>query len=1186
MRVLRALGSGIGITIIVTLVLSALLWTLGGYVGIGESRPFDTITGRLVALGVLWLGALFVILLILLLGRGRDNRLAEEITAPPPKAEAVEPEDAAVAEEIADMRARLRTALTRLRKSSRSGRRHLAEMPWYVIIGPPGAGKTTAIVNSGLGFPLAEEMGREALGGVGGTRSCDWWFTDRAVLVDTAGRYTTQDSDESADNAAWLGFLALLRRHRPRQPVNGAVVAISLSDLIMQDETTRKSHAAAVRRRLTELREKLGVRFPVYVLFTKADLIAGFDAFFDGLTKEQREQVWGLTLPLADQPGNAPMERIAAELDALVERLNALLLERMQGESDPERRALIAGFPSQVASLRPVALDFLAECFTATRFEQVPMLRGVYLASGTQEGTPIDRLMMSMARAFGIGRQAMGSGRGAGRSFFLTGLFRDVIFPEAGLVAAEDHVEKRYRWTRAAAIAAALVIAVGVGALWVRSYLGNEDLLSGAGERIALYQTQSNDIPPGPVADTDLPLVLPALDTMRDLAGIGDDTPPEAIRWGLYQGGAVANQAAQSYRAALNTHLLPRLLLRLEDQMQVNVNDPDRLYEALKVYLMLGLIGPMDADAVADWMAEDWEHSYPGVEREPLRADLARHLDALLSQPMVRVALNDDLVQQAQGVLTRLPLAERVYSSIIASPEAAALTPWRLTEVGGPAIARAMTRSSGAELNEGVEGIFTRVGFHGTFLPAALDVATRLRGESWVLGEAAGEQSEAALVRMSRDVLDLYYSEYAARYDQILGDVDVIPFDSLAQAVEVTNILATPATSPIRAVLEGIARETRLTEDPTSPIASADGAAADLAAQAAAAARMGVEQRLLLEAVAKLREQAGQPTAPGAAVEERFDWLHDLVAGGEGQASQLDAVIARLGEVYKELNRLNFAGGVAGPSDEPSVLAAFQQEAARLPGPLPRWAAQIGSGGSDIKADGTRAGINARYQSEVLPFCTQATQGRYPFDRRSETDTSIQDFARLFGPNGLLDTFFQQNLAPIVDTSTRPWSWKQVDGADAGMSPAALTQIQNAVAIREAFFPSGGMGASFEVSPEALDPAAQAVVLEIDGQSVTYRHTDGQPRPSAVRWPGEVGIARVMLAPGKQGSENQLRRDGPWAFFRLLDAVEIRNTNAADRKRMIFNVGGRIAIFEMSSASVRNPFALPALAQFSCPESF
>jgi type VI secretion system protein ImpL len=90
-------------------------------------------------------------------------------------------------------------------------RRNLYELPWYVIIGPPGSGKTTALVNSGLHFPLAAQLGAGAVRGVGGTRNCDWWFTDQAVLLDTAGRYTTQDSHATVDKAAWLGFLDLLK---------------------------------------------------------------------------------------------------------------------------------------------------------------------------------------------------------------------------------------------------------------------------------------------------------------------------------------------------------------------------------------------------------------------------------------------------------------------------------------------------------------------------------------------------------------------------------------------------------------------------------------------------------------------------------------------------------------------------------------------------------------------------------------------------------------------------------------------------------------------------------------------------------------------------------------------------------------------------------------------------------------
>ena len=116
-----------------------------------------------------------------------------------------------------------------------------------------GAGKTTVLVNSGLNFPLAQKFGKEALRGVGGTRNCDWWFTDKAILLDTAGRYTTQDSNARADAAGWGAFLELLRKFRGRQPINGVIVAISASDLMAVDEQEREQHVAAIRERLDEI---------------------------------------------------------------------------------------------------------------------------------------------------------------------------------------------------------------------------------------------------------------------------------------------------------------------------------------------------------------------------------------------------------------------------------------------------------------------------------------------------------------------------------------------------------------------------------------------------------------------------------------------------------------------------------------------------------------------------------------------------------------------------------------------------------------------------------------------------------------------------------------------------------------------------------------------------------------------
>ena len=129
-------------------------------------------------------------------------------------------------DEAQALRTRMTAALDLLKQSSRS-RGYLYEQPWYAIIGPPGAGKTTALLNAGLRFPLADQMGQGAVAGVGGTRLCDWWFTDDAVLIDTAGRYTTQDSDAAVDRAGWDAFLDVLKETRPKQPLNGVIIAIS-----------------------------------------------------------------------------------------------------------------------------------------------------------------------------------------------------------------------------------------------------------------------------------------------------------------------------------------------------------------------------------------------------------------------------------------------------------------------------------------------------------------------------------------------------------------------------------------------------------------------------------------------------------------------------------------------------------------------------------------------------------------------------------------------------------------------------------------------------------------------------------------------------------------------------------------------------------------------------------------------
>ncbi|HSW22315.1 MAG TPA: type VI secretion system membrane subunit TssM, partial [Burkholderiaceae bacterium] len=207
------------------LALMGVIWIIGPLIAIGEARPLDSERARWIAIGIV------LLVTALLIGWGRwsarrgNAQVVQQLVAAPPG-------KAAESADMAAVRERFTGALQVLRNArfgaaagtgfwhqlgQRLGGRYLYQMPWYMIIGAPGTGKTTALRNAGLQFPLAARMGEQAVRGVGGTRNCDWWFTDRAVLIDTAGRFTTQDSDQATDKATWSGFLNLLKRSRPRQ---------------------------------------------------------------------------------------------------------------------------------------------------------------------------------------------------------------------------------------------------------------------------------------------------------------------------------------------------------------------------------------------------------------------------------------------------------------------------------------------------------------------------------------------------------------------------------------------------------------------------------------------------------------------------------------------------------------------------------------------------------------------------------------------------------------------------------------------------------------------------------------------------------------------------------------------------------------------------------------------------------
>lgn len=1157
------------------LLLALVIWFEAPLLSFDGHAPFAAervrwywILGLLLA-WALWFGG--KVLLIKL----ANLRLMESLAAQhKPVGPQAAPESAA---ELAQLTTRMREAMAVLRKLRTGGRGGIYQLPWYMIIGTSRTGKSTALTRSGLKFPLAGSMGTGPVGGTGITAYCDWWFTDEAVLIDTAGRYTTQDDNAQVDQTGWTAFLRLLRRHRRRRPVNGVILAVSVTDLLRHDEAWRAAYVAALRARLKDLHEQLGLRFPVYVLVTKCDLLAGFVEFFDTLSREERGQVWGMTFQ-PEAPSNDPLQppgalaAFPAEFDLLEGRLQSRVLARMQAERDLERRALIYRFPQQFAGIRDVLGTFLGEVFTPNRYEQAALLRGVYFSSGTQEGTPLDRVMSALAASFGVDRQALaphGAGGAAGlegRSYFLTRVLRDVMFPEAELAGINHALERRRRWMQWGALGGAVMLFGLLVAGMIGSYLRNDAYIKDMAVRTADLSRRMAAAGP----------VVPVLDAARALPGgyaDRDHSPPWLMRFGLYQGDKLGEAARIAYRRLLQEALLPRVQGRMEERLRIgNAGDADTLYETLRVYLMLADAGHFDSGAVADWLAWDNPQAQAGLNEEGLRA-LAAHQEALLEglrEGQAVPQVDDDLVAATRLALAQMPLDGRVYAGLKRQLTASGLPEFSAVSAGGAQAASVLVRRSGEPLTRGINGMFTVAG-NARFLEASKAALSSVAAERWVLARQEADAGDP--VAMQQVLLRLYYDDYIAQWEALLADVTVRPFDNMEQGARVANLLG-GADSPLRKFLLAASRETTLGG------AANAGKPAVPPVGAGAARKLGDYTKRLQGVLGTAPAAAGSGAPAMHPVDAHFEALHKLTTG---TPAPLDATLAMLKDVAVYLDAAASAKRSGTPPPPADALARVRLEADGKPEPLAGVLKTLDSGGAGLASGSERERLNALWRAGPATFCRQAVAGRYPIVRSAKVDIPSEDFGKLFAPGGLIDDFFQKNLLSYVDMSGGQWRWRPTAGnATLGIPQSTLDEFQRAARIRDAWFGGGGQLASmrFALRPVSLDPAVTKLTLDIDGQPLSV--TPGAMAAATFQVPSGKGTGQVQLEVAPPGASGAVRRDGPWAWLRMLDAGTVEATPQTERYRVTFDVDGRKAVFEMTASSVVNPFRRGVLEQFRC----
>ena len=1116
--------------------------------------------------------------------RCESDKLGEAMSAQASPALAATPARDQSGAEVKAIRDSMLKAIETIRGSKLgivSGTRALYELPWYMIIGNPAAGKSTAITNSGLQFPFADG---KVLQGVGGTRNCDWFFTTDGILLDTAGRYSVLDEHR----AEWFGFLDLLKKYRRRAPINGILIAVSIAELRGDDPDAGIQLARSLRKRVQDLIERLEVFAPVYVVFTKADLIAGFGEFFARAERGERERVWGATMPYKRKAGSQQMLAFFDHsFDELCAGLKELSVANMSQQRRDRMEPGVFTFPLEFATIRTPLRSFLVTLFEENPFQFKPVFRGYYFTSALQEGVAVSEQSQRLARRFDLSvPEAPALAAGGQSGFFLLKLFRDVIFADKDLVS-QYASRNKVRLTYTAFFAAAVLLGVSLGG-WSWSYLGNRQLVSNVQadlDKVIKLQARRQD----------LQSRLEALEILQDRIEQLDKyraDRPWSLRMGLYQGELLERKLREEYFAGVREVMLKPVVANIEtllsemnahaDQLQAPGASPaapastaaapgrqfqeasavnaEDAYNALKSYLMLADTAHAEPSHLNDQLTRYWrgwlENNRGAMPREQLIHSAERLLTFYLAQigdpswPRIeqKLALVDQARENLRRVVRGMPARERVYADI----RARANTRFPAMTVARMVGEQDQTLVTGSYA---IAGAYTREAWEKFVQEAFRDAATHeLQSADWVLKTAARDDLtlEGSPEQIQKGLTDMYKADYAREWQKFVQGVTIANLNGFDAAVTAMNRLGDPQSSPISKLLTAIHQQTSW-DNPTVMSAELKEAQTGFVNWVKnSVLRRGPSQ-------VNVNVQLEQPRAdrPMGPIGREFAGVGKLVAAKDKDASLMRSYMDALSKLRSRLNQLKNQGD-PGPGARQFMQQTLEGSGSELADALRYVDEQMLTGMSDAQKQSIRpilvrplmqtfavlvgpveTEINKTWLAQVYEPFQQSLADKYPFSPNARVEAGGAEIARFFGPDGLIAKFATGAIGTLVlrrGDVLAPRTW-----ADMGikLSPQTVARFPGWIAPIGA----GGVAASpaaaqtvFQIQPMPA-PGTLEYTVDIDGQQLRYRNTPAQWASMVHPSPQGVPGARITAVAFDGRSVEVFNEPGQFGLKRMIDAA-------------------------------------------------
>lgn len=959
----------------------------------------------------------------------------------------------------------------------------LNHLPWYLFIGNPQSGKSSLLSQSNLSFlptDYLQNLSKEL------DYPHTWHLTKEAILLELSLIDYT-----AIPESFWSKFRKFSRRYHRKVHFNGVVIAIDIAEMISAHIQQKESlQISSLKTTLNQLNHLFSTPIPVYYILTKCDQIYGFHEFFMNLTKEDREQIWGILFPNTHLSTQQLEAHFNNEFNELILKLNERLLLNLDTEQDPQARLIISYFPQQMQVCQQLLQELIIQ-------DSRTRLQGLFFMSSLQEGIPFDAAGSHLAKQFNLPPLNHAAAISQKKAFFTKRLFTDVILPKHNWVFQtsnwRQHILDINRTTTTVAAVLLGVWAIGLSFSLATNYSNNKRVA----EYIPIYEQAIHDFA---ISNRSLIDLIPVLDTLKRIQDIYGKNRSWVSDLEIYQPWRINSQLSTIWQTNLSNLFLPSVFNRLEFLLQQDQLPPDLLYQVLKGYFVFSSIHNLDPTWLKNPVAYDLSATLPN--QPETQQKLLSYLSEAINAPIKVRKLNAQLIAQAQAKLQNIPPVQFAYYEIKQEWENTSHQT-KLEQLAGENFSTVFTYKN-PSLNT-LSNFYTLSGYEDLRDKGSKDFIQYALESYHILGINPPSDVSSTNLQMTPALWSLYGTDYIQYWQNLLTNIQVVNFSNLSQAIEVLNNLL-DTNSPLSQLLRLIKANT---------------------------AKLDANNLQVAQQFAPLNAQS--PTLLKTESPSPYDDLYKSLHTLRDYLISLNNA--------PNTNETEFADAAAIMQNKfPSnPIVLLRHQATQLPAPLQQWITEIADNSLSLLLQGAQQTINKNWQSNVIPVYHSNIRGRFPFTNNKAKILDVDNFSNFFGGKGVFNQFLQNYLAPFIDTSHGNWHLLQIDNISLNLPGSALAQIQHAALISNMYFQNGDNKPymQFSIQPLFLDSESSSVNVQLDNQAIAYRH--GPQQSIQWIWPTTSETSQASISINDfQGQNFSQSLEGFWGWFELLDAAHLQ----------------------------------------------